>query len=228
MNKQPGPHRPEIDDELLHRFVDGALDSRERLRVEALLSSDPEAFESVMAYQRQNVMLQALHARREDDVMLPPAALGLARRVRHVHQARRMAALSLGILVLVGTGAIGWQAKNYLPGEPTPVVSVFHQSPSAAASPNRQAPAVTPPGVRPVAQSPDAEAATLGPVALPSSRVAVHPPNLQTVGYQLVDGRADLTAYGPVIRFAYDPIDAKGARLSLTVAAFGADRQSLA
>ncbi|MFW5834078.1 MAG: hypothetical protein ACOCYE_08270, partial [Pseudomonadota bacterium] len=90
------------------------------------------------------------------------------------------------------------------------------------------APAVPTPGVRPVAQGPNAGAVAPPTLTLPSSRVAVHPPNLQTIGYQLVDGRADLTAYGPVIRFAYEPIDAKGARLSLTVAAFGADRQSLA
>ncbi len=225
MTRHPASSSPRPDEALLHRFVDGALDGRDRVRVEALLSSDGEAFETAMAYQRQNVMMQALHGRREDDSMLPPAALGLARRLRRARLVQRAAVASVAAVVLVGTGTLGWQAQSYVRSlQPTPVVAVFPQS---TASTSRSALAPTPASMRPAVES-SARSDGSTYIGSGTSRVAVHPPNLQTIGYQLVDGRADLTAYGPVIRFSYEPIDAKGSRLALAVAAFGVDRQSLA
>lgn len=224
MNRYPEPRDPNPDDALIQRFVDGALDARERVRVEALLASDGDAFETAMAYQRQNVLMQALHARREDDTLLPPVALGLSRRVRRVRLAQRAAALSVAMVALVGTGTIGWQTHSYVRSlQPTPVVAVFPQSMASTA---RRDLAPTPAALRPAVESSRSDGSTV--IGSGSGRVAVHPPNLQTIGYQLVDGRADLTAYGPVIRFSYEPIDGKGSRLALTVAAFGDDRQSLA
>jgi hypothetical protein len=170
-------------------------------------------------------LLQALHPRRVEDTLLPPAALGLARGIRRVRFAQQVAGALAAVLVLVGAGAFGWKAQSYVRTihEPASVVAVFPTTPAPAAVSQATSPA-TPAAIQ-TAPLPSGEAGA--PPHL-GGRISVHPPNLQTVGYQLVDGRADITAYGPVLRFAYEPLDQKGGRLALTVAGFGADRQSLA
>lgn len=221
----------QVADSILHRFVDGDLSSEERTAVASLLAGDADALTRAADYQRQTIMLQALHPRRLEDAMLPPAGLNLAAALRRGRLFRRAAAACVGCVALVGAGAAGWQAQLMMrPMAPTaPIVAVF---PTAPMQPST---AVT---AGPVASIPPVSAAlgALGrEVPMPSipahdeARVPVHPPNLQAIGYQLVDGRADFTAYGPVIRFAYEPVGgAEGERLALMVAAFGADRQSLA
>lgn len=222
----PSATAADVHDELVQRFVDGALDPRERVRVEAILSTDPDAFERVMAYQHQNVLLQGLHGARDDNVMLPPAALGLARKLHHVRRVRHAVVASIAACVIVSTGALGWQAQRYVAehAERPPVVAVF---PTQTLQPTPTALTPTPAVAIPGGDGLRSDDAGSAPTA--ATRLDVHPPNLQRIGYQLVDGRADLTAYGPVIRFSYDPIDtSKGSRLALTVAAFGSERDSLA
>lgn len=215
----------ELDEALIQRFVDGDLDGRERVRVEALLAADADAFRTAMDFQRQNVLLQALHPRRVDDTLLPPQALGLARGLRHVQLMRSAAGGVLALALLVGAGAAGWEAQRYVRGlhQPTPIVAVFPSTSSSNLVPGSGA--TTRAAVQPAPAG--SEGTVERPAAL-NAPIAVHPPNLQTVGYQLVDGRADITSYGPVLRFVYEPLDQLGGRLSLTVAAFGADRQHLA
>jgi len=211
---------------LLHRYVDADLRGAERTAVEALLAADAETLEDVRAYQHQNILLQALHPQRPEDRMLPAAALNLARGLRRRRLARQVAAACLAGVALVGAGAGGWFAQGYVQQVlRSPVVAVFPPSvmPTAPApADDRATPTSMPAAVEALPEG----AAWLGKSA---QRVPVHPPNLQRVGYQLVDGRADLTAYGPVIRFAYTPAEGGEApRLALSVASFGTKRQSLA
>ncbi|MEO1091067.1 MAG: hypothetical protein AAFX81_10565 [Pseudomonadota bacterium] len=233
--REPDRSTPE-ESPLVHCYVDGALEPRERVAVEALLAGDASTYDRAVDYQHQNVLLQALYPRRLDDRMLPPPALPLAGRLRQVRFVRRAATACVALVAVVTAAGVGWQAQAYLREfRPTPVVAVFPQMslPSAALAPSNAAsePLIAPPqtvdlpAVVPSTPGLDNPVWRGGDAAAMSS---VHPPNLLSIGYQLVDGRADLTAYGPVIRFAYEPIDGAAHRLALTVAQFGADRQSFA
>jgi anti-sigma factor RsiW len=214
---------------LLHRFVDGDVRGSDRVAVEALLAADDEALSATRAYQHQNILMQALHPRREDDKMLPASALNLARGLRRRRMVHRLLAASVALVALVGAGTAGWQAQGYVHRMlQAPVVEVF--PPTAVASAASESGAGTGASMSPLPTAAGTVAGgTTGWLGEDARRVPVHPPNLQQVGFQLVDGRADLTAYGPVIRFAYTPSEGGDSpRLALTVAAFGTDRQSLA
>jgi anti-sigma factor RsiW len=214
---------------LLHRFVDGDVRGSERVAVEAMLAADKEALTATRSYQHQNILLQALHPRRDEDTMLPASALNLARGLRRRRMVQRVVAASVAVVALFGAGTAGWHAQGY-------VEHLFH-TPVVAVFPPEAVPAATAEGSAEAAPSMSALPTAAGTISGDSPGwlgkdgrgVPVHPPNLQQVGYQLVDGRADLTAYGPVIRFAYTPSEgADSPRLALTVASFGTDRQSLA
>ncbi len=220
-------HDPQVVDFTLNRFVDGDLRPDERATVAALLSADADAMARASDYQRQNVLLQALYPSLADDAALPSAGAELAAGVRRGRRTRQALAASVALLALVGAGVSGWQAQQFLhPSQPqAPIVAVL---PSVV--PGSTASTIT--TSVPSVPGPDAEVVkTVAPsLAIPqgASQVPVHPPNLRAVGYQLVDGRADVTSYGPVIRFAYEPVTGtEGTHLSLAVAAFGGDRQSL-
>lgn len=224
--RDPSRHQ---SDALLHRYVDGHVHGSERSAVEAMLAADDEALASVRSFQNQNILLQALHPARGEDTMLPPSALNLARGLRRRRLVHRAAAASVALLALVGAGAAGWHAQGHLGRMlETPVVSVF--PPTAVPAATGEASGSTAPSMPPVPTATGTLAGDApGWLGKDARRVPVHPPNLQKVGYQLVDGRADLTTYGPVIRFAYTPSEGgEGPRLALTVASFGADRKSLA
>jgi len=214
---------------LIHRFVDGDVHGGERVAVEAMLAADKEALAATRTYQHQNILLQALHPRRDEDTMLPAAALNLARGLRRRRMVQRAVAASVAVVALFGAGTAGWHAQGY-------VERMFH-APVVAVFPPEAVPAATGDGGaagEPSMSAVPTAAGTIdggapGWLGKDARQVPVHPPNLQQVGYQLVDGRADLTAYGPVIRFAYTPSEgADSPRLALTVASFGTDRQSLA
>jgi anti-sigma factor RsiW len=224
---RPRAHPP--SETLLHRFVDGDLRGSERVDVEAMLAADGEALAASRSYQQQNILLQALHPRRDEDTMLPAAALNLARGLRRRRMVQRAVAASVAVVALFGAGSAGWQAQSYVEQRlHTPVVAVF--PPEAVPTVGGDGGAVAVPSMAPVPTAAGTIAVDApGWLGKDVRRVPVHPPNLQEVGYQLVDGRADVTAYGPVIRFAYTPTEgADSPRLALTVASFGTDRQSLA
>jgi anti-sigma factor RsiW len=214
---------------LLHRFVDGDIRGSERVAVEAMLAADKDALAATRSYQHQNILLQALHPRRDEDTMLPASALNLARGLRRRRLIQRAVAASVAVVALFGAGTAGWHAQGYVQRLfHTPVVAVFPpESVPATAGTGDTGTAPSMPPVPTAAGSIAGDAP--GWLGENARRVPVHPPNLQQVGFQLVDGRADLTAYGPVIRFAYTPSEgAEGPRLALTVASFGTDRRSLA
>ncbi len=216
-------------DALLHRYADGDLPGAERAEVDALLANDRDALAAVRAFQHQNILLQALHPRRPEDTMLPASALNLARGLRRRRFVHRAAAAAVAGVALIGAGTAGWHAQGYVERLfHTPVVAVF--PPNAVPAAADEGDATPPPSLAPVPTAAGSLAGDApGWLGQDARRVPVHPPNLQNVGYQLVDGRADLTAYGPVIRFAYTPSEGgDGPRLALTVASFGNDRQSLA
>ncbi|MFP4126960.1 MAG: hypothetical protein ACLFU0_09980, partial [Alphaproteobacteria bacterium] len=168
----------------------------------------------------------------DEDTMLPAAAFDLARGLRRRRTVQRAAAASLAAVALFGAGTAGWHAQGYVERMfHTPVVAVFppEAMPDAGGDGDDDDEGGSPPAMSAVPTA----AGTLdddapGWLGKDARQVPVHPPNLQQVGYQLVDGRADLTAYGPVIRFAYTPTEEESPRLALTVASFGSDRQSLA
>ena len=223
------PRHPHPAETSLHRFVDGDAAGDERVAIEALLAADDEALDATRTFQHQNVLLQALHPRRPEDRMLPPAALNLARGLRRRRTWHRSAAASVALAALLGAGTAGWHAQAFLERRlQTPVVQVFPADAGSSAGET-----AAPEAGAAMAPVPTATGGFTGNapgwLGNEARRVPVHPPNLQEVGYQLVDGRADLTAYGPVIRFAYTPSEGgDGPRLALTVASFGTDRQSLA
>jgi len=224
--ERPQDHSSET---LLHRFADGDVHGSERVSVEAMLAADKDALASARTFQQQNILMQALYPRRDEDAMLPAAALNLARGLRRRRTVQRAVAASIAVVALFGAGTAGWHAQGYIERMvKTPVVAVFPPNAMPAAAGDEgaeQAPSMAPLPTAAGTVAGDAPA-WLGKNA---RGVPVHPPNLQQVGYQLVDGRADLTAYGPVIRFAYTPSDGgESPRLALTVASFGSDRSSLA
>jgi anti-sigma factor RsiW len=225
-SERPQGHSSET---LLHRFVDGDVHGSERVAVEAMLAADTDALACARTFQHQNILMQALYPRRDEDAMLPAAALNLARGLRRRRTVQRAVAASIAAVALFGAGTAGWHAQGYVERMvKTPVVAVFppNSVPATAGDEGgEQAPSMAPLPTAAGTVAGDAQ----GWLGKDARGVPVHPPNLQQVGYQLVDGRADLTAYGPVIRFAYTPSEGGDSpRLALTVASFGGDRRSLA
>jgi anti-sigma factor RsiW len=216
---------------LLHRFVDGDLRGGERVAVETLLAADRDAHDAARTYQHQNILLQALHPRRDEDTMLPASALNLARGLRRRRLVHRAVAASVALVALLGAGTTGWHAQGYVQRMmETPVVEVFPAPAGTVTAASEEVGSAAGQSLPPMPTAAGTLAdETPGWLGEDARRVPVHPPNLQQVGFQLVDGRADLTTYGPVIRFAYTPSEGgESPRLALTVASFGTDRQSLA
>ncbi len=218
MTTEDRDHGCDVADSVLHRFVDGDLSCQERRAIESLLASDADAYERAGDYQRQNVLLQALHPREVEDVSLSPAAWQLAQGLRRGRAVRRVAVAGAACLAVLSAGVGGWQAHTML--QPTQ-----HALPNVDMFPSERVQTQAAPIAQPETGQLDDFVA---PVADHPGERAVHPPNLHAIGYQLADGSADLTAYGPIIRFTYEPTaGAEDARLALMVAAFGVDRQTL-
>lgn len=189
----------------LQAYVDGQLASARRADVEAFLAAEPAQAQRVAAYREQNDALHRLFDPVLDEPVPAPlrSRRGLRWWRRVVESYPRYAALLLAAAV---GGAIGWSLRT--PTAMTlPPVSVAQQ---AAVAHLVYAPEVR----HPVEVSADQEAHL---VSWLSKRVgvALRPPRLGDMGYELVGGRLLPGDRGPAAQFMYQ--DASGQRLTLYV-----------
>lgn len=216
------PEKSRATDDLLHRFVDGDLRGSDRAAVAGILASDAAALQRANAYQNQTMLLQSLYPPQLQDTELTKAGERVAGRLRQRRRLRHSFVAGVGCLALVGAGLGGWQAHQSLTQSPPP--QVF---------------AVFPPANIPTLSQGGGEAQTVGnEVKAPiienlawladrASGIPIKAPSLDAVGFEYVGGRADLTAYGSVIRFAYRALDEANTGLTVAVAGFSQDRRSL-
>jgi anti-sigma factor RsiW len=121
-----------IDEDDLHRYVDGRLDGDERQRLEAVLATDRDSAARVDAYRANDDLLRAAFAAAVSP-SLPPglkAALeqGEGRRFLGVPLASRVTLRGIGrlaavLVVLAAGGAAGWQARDWYLARPAVVAA---------------------------------------------------------------------------------------------------------
>lgn len=186
----------------LHAYVDGQLDPDRRRAVAAFLEANPEAAETVAAYQAQKSALQTLF----EPVLaepLPPRMKPPRARHALVHVAWAAASLFL----LVAGGILGWYARDTISTDATPQAAVVRQAAVAHA-------VFTPQRRHPVEVTGKEEKHLVRWL----SKVLGAPlqaPQLTSLGYSLVGGRLLTAADGPAAQFMYQ--DTKGQRITLYV-----------
>jgi len=94
-----------VSEHELHAYVDGELDTRRRLEVDAWLACNPQAAERVRDYR---AIQDRLHAR-FDSLLVEPAALPTRPRRRKPLMLARAAGLAALVLV---SGVLGWHLKD--------------------------------------------------------------------------------------------------------------------
>ena len=214
------PARP-IDDDDLHAFVDGQLAPDRRTALQQYLDTNPDAARRVVAYQAQRTELRALFLTPETGA-LPPrldlATILQERRDRRIARWRIAAAIALA-LGIGGTG--GW---------------FLHQPPVL----NRNARAMQVLEREALASHLVYASDRRHPIEVGASEKAhlkqwlsnrlgqkVAPPDLSSLGYQLIGGRLLATERGaPAALFMYD--DAAGRRLSLLLRPMAPDLKAQA
>ncbi len=186
----------------LHAYVDGQLDSARMAEVEAYLAAHPAEAERIQTYQQQNNMLHALF----DPVAAEPVPLTMhpAARRRTFMPVMRYAAVALWMVL---GGVAGWLIHGEDTATPAYMASLPHQAAIAHV-------VYTPEVLHPVEVGADQEAHL---VKWLSKRLNadVHAPHLTEAGYQLVGGRLLPGTDGPAAQFMYQ--DTKGKRLTLYV-----------
>ena len=197
-----------IDDSSLHRYVDGFLDARQRLDVEAWLAGRPADGRRVRAWAEQNRLLHE-----EFDPVLneaiPHRLLAAARGPENAGNALRWMQAAAGIGVLAVAGLLGYNLglRNATPL----LVETSPPLPRAAAV----AHAVYTPEVRHPVEVVAADAGHL--VAWLSKRLErdLKAPDFSAEGYALLGGRLLPGEEGPVAQFMYE--SPEGQRLTLYV-----------
>src|SRR6478672_9045685 len=98
---------PPIDEASLHALADGRLSPSEREALQARLAADPEAAQTVQAWQDQRDLLRGLHL----DVLREPVPPELAAAARAVGQAgasvvrwQRWGGMAAAVLLAIGGG----------------------------------------------------------------------------------------------------------------------------
>jgi anti-sigma factor RsiW len=190
-----------IPDDEIHALVDGELDDRRRVEIEAKLAERPEEGARVRAYREMNEALRA-HYDPVLDEAIPQRLLEQHSwwRARAKLFARAAAVLALGV-------AIGWVSRGYAPAPSGPSAALPRQAAIAHV--------VYSPEVRhPVEVGADEEEHLLRWL---SKRLGTELkcPNLTAYGFELVGGRLLSGPNGPVAHFMFQ--DAKGTRLTLYV-----------
>lgn len=107
----PGSPR-QVDETMLHAFIDGELDAASRAEVEQWLARHPEDAARLAAYGRQKAALHAAFDRVTEETV-PTRLLQAARRRRHATPWLRVAAAL--VLVLAGAAA-GWVGRGFVSG----------------------------------------------------------------------------------------------------------------
>lgn len=216
---------PPITEAELHASIDGQLAPERQRAVAAHLASRPEEAQRLDSYRAQKRALRALLDPVLDEPL--PARLQQAARPHTPWYLQRLAA---GVAIAVLSASSAWlargvvdeQALRLASSRTAPVLAAGEAAPGAgglqlAGFARRAAVAhvVYSPDVRrPVEIGVDQEQQL---VAWLSRRlgVAVKPPSLQPIGYELIGGRLLPGERGPVAQFMYH--DALGQRLTLYV-----------
>lgn len=215
MTMTPDSSRP-LDEASLHALADGRLSPAERAALQARLASDPEAAQTVQAWQAQREQLRSLHA----DVLREPVPPELAAAARQVGQAgasvdrwQRWGGLAAAVLIAVGAG---WLARGQWDAMPGSGV----MAKARGAEFGRQAVVahvVYSPEVRHPVEVPAAQHEHL--VQWLSKRLGrpLKVPDLAAQGYDLVGGRLLPGDQGARAQFMYQ--NTKGERVTLYVGA---------
>jgi len=193
---------PQITEEELHAYVDGALPAARVVEIEAYLAGQPEDAARVSAYREQ---LAAL--RREFDPVLEEP---LPRRLQMPRGSwmRLLSRYAAVVAWITLGGVIGWHTHGYNSASPRAEGTAWARRAAIAH-------AVYSPEVRhPVEVGADQEQHL---VAWLSKRLGVKvlAPKLEEAGLALVGGRLLPGERGPVAQFMYQ--DGKGQRLTLYV-----------
>jgi anti-sigma factor RsiW len=209
------PARP-IDEDDLHAFVDGQLALDRRTALQRYLEANPDAARRVAAYQAQRTALRAAFIRPQTEVLPPRLYLARIleeRRQRRLARWRIAAAIALAFGV-GGTG--GWFLhRPQVSSRVELAMQVLEQEAFSShlvyASDRRH----------PIEVG-AAEEAHLKQWLSNRLGRKVAPPDLSSLGYQLIGGRLLATERGaPAALFVYD--DAAGQRLSLLLRPMATD-----
>jgi anti-sigma factor RsiW len=99
-----------ISEELLHAYVDDALEPHQRAEVERYLASDPDAAQRAASYARQRELLRSAYAR----VLEEPVPQRLAAPERHAPWNRLMRVAAVFSWLVLG-GVLGWVLRGEVP-----------------------------------------------------------------------------------------------------------------
>jgi anti-sigma factor RsiW len=198
-----------VDDDLLHAYVDGAVGPAERAAVEAALQADPDAARRVMRLIEQKRLLKE----RFDSVMLEPVPERLRlKRPGWIGYARAAAVLAAGIAIgLIAPSP--WRAGSH----PAPVASAPVATGAGLPARAARAHAVYASEVRHPVEVDASQQEHL--VAWLSKRLGtpLKVPVLAEEGFELLGGRLLPGPDGPVAQFMYQ--ETTGRRLTLYVSA---------
>ncbi len=188
----------ELNDAVLHAYVDQQLTPQERAQVEAMLANDAQAAEKVAAYRKQNEMLHALFDPTLSETV-PPTL-----RVRPASASPMRYAAMLGILAL-GL-SLGYGVRSLR--EAAPAQLTWYQEAAFAHV------AFVPEVLHPVEVSAAQETHLVNWL---SKRLGakVRAPHLQQAGFELMGGRLLPADAQPAAQFMYQ--DSRGQRLTLYV-----------
>ncbi len=214
------PHA--LDGELMHdrvnAAVDGQLPAARRAELEALLATDPEARDTLAAWQAQREALRALHRPLLDEA-IPEALLAAARRGeasrRQIDQWWRWGGMAAAVVLAFG---VGWLSHGQMGGPATRQLAM--QSSQSFVRQASLAHAVFSPEVRHPVEVTAAQQDHL--VQWLSKRVGrpLKVPVLASQGYELVGGRLLSGDGGARAQFMFQ--NAAGLRLTLYLGALDA------
>ena len=194
-----------IEEQDLHAYVDGRLETERHGHVEQYLGQHPEAKARIQGWQAADEAVRAALAWRAEEPV--PASLGLSN-VMQVRMTRRRAPWRVAASLVVGLAAgsaAGWYARG--PETPTGLAALGNEAMAAsrtfAADPTH-----------PVEFGP-AQSAQLVDWAAQHFGRQVAPPDLTGSGYELLGGRLVATEHGAACMFIY--ANAAGQRVSLFV-----------
>lgn len=212
---------PPIDEASLHALADGRLSPSEREALQARLAADPEAAQTVQAWQDQRDLLRGLHL----DVLREPVPPELAAAARAVGQAgasvvrwQRWGGMAAAVLLAIGGGWLARGQWDAMPGS-----SVMAKARGAEFGHQAVvAHVVYSPEVRHPVEVAAAQQEHL--VQWLSKRLGrpLKVPDLASQGYELVGGRLLPGDQGARAQFMYQ--NAKGDRVTLYVGALDAGK----
>jgi anti-sigma factor RsiW len=194
-------HRP-ITEDVLHAYVDQALQPERRAEVASYLGDHPDVASRVAAFSGQRDLLRGALGPIADEPL--PAALNLSRIIESSRRRPLPAWWAVAAILLVVVGGLGgWTMRSLLPGGESGLSALAQE---AAWSYRVYAPD----DVRPVEMR-ASDSAQLVQWMSDRLKQPVKVPDLSATGYRLMGGRLVATSHGPAAMFMYD--DDHGDRL---------------